>query len=178
MLNQWSSNGSSRRRGRLLGRYHCRGCYWIGGLWLSRCHRGQLSRRRARHRFTGDRSPRAAPSSIGRPRTIQRKPLWARVESGLTELGGGEARRVKHEWLHRGTGRKRKDESHGEVLDWAGMLVHKRGPLALDSALGASIADPCFCGKGTVQQAKSPRRKGGKIRVDQGREGLVGVFQG
>lgn len=61
--------------------------------------------RGARHRLTGERSPGATPSSIGRPRSIQRQPLWARVESGLSKLGSGEARWVKHEWLHRALGR-------------------------------------------------------------------------
>lgn len=71
------------------------------------CHRlFPLLRRRVRHRVTGNSSPGATTSSIGRPRAIQRESLWARSEPGVTKLGSGEARKRKHEWLHRGSDRK------------------------------------------------------------------------
>ena len=88
---------------------------------------------RARHGLTGERSPGATPSSIGHPRSIQRKPLWARVEPGLSKRVS-EARWVKHEWLHRTLGEKDKGPT-GQSFP----LVHK-GPLVLASA-GGSISD-------------------------------------
>lgn len=90
--------------------------------FLCGCLRRLVRRRRASHRLAATTSLGTIRSSIGRLRTIQRQPLWPRVEP--SELSGGEARQSMrdHEGLHGADTR-----GHGTYTQFRGQIVLTKG---------------------------------------------------